>query len=406
MTKVNFPILTFNEAGIQIIDGDRGFAYPKSSDFMESGYCLFLTAQNVTSDGFKFNEGQFVSEKKHNELRNGTLQRQDIVLTSRGTVGNVALYDDRIPYDVLRINSGMLILRNSGKSFETNYLYALLRSPLFKKQIRRLSFGSAQPQITVQVTNGFEFSCPSKPEQKKIAQILSSWDRAIETLVTLIDAKTKLKKGLMQKLLNDRCGKMVRLKDVAEIIVSNVDKKAYSGQRQVLLCNYLDVYKNSYITNDLPFMQSTASDAEIRKFGLREGDVIITKDSETPEDIGVPAVVVEKLKGVVCGYHLAIIRPNQNIVDSIYFAKTMQTLIVKKQLYKFANGATRFGLGVGDIGKIEFSAPNINEQKKAARILRILDRELILLVSLQECWNRQKKGLMQKLLTGKIRVRA
>lgn len=245
---------------------------------------------------------------------------------------------------------------------------------------------------------------PAMEEQKKIAKIISAWDRAIETLDKLIDAKTKLKKGLMQKLLNSK-GKLVRLRGIAEIRFSSVDKKSYPGQRQVLLCNYLDVYNNTYITNKLPFMKATATEAEIEKFGLQEGDVIITKDSETPDDIGVPAVVVEKMQGVVCGYHLAIIRPDTSKLNSIYLVNELKTLRIKKQFYKFANGATRFGLGGDDIGKIDLHIPKLSDQKSIAQLFQSLDRELSLFAMLKRCLQLQKQGLMQKLLTGKMRVK-
>lgn len=248
-----------------------------------------------------------------------------------------------------------------------------------------------------------QFITPPVEEQKKIAKILSTWDRAIETLDKLIEAQTRLKKGLMQKLLNSKA-KATRLKNIAEIIFSNVDKKSYSDQRQVYLCNYLDVYNNTYITSKLLFMKATASEAEINKFGLKEGDVIITKDSETPEDIGVPAVVVEKLKGVICGYHLAIIRPDVNKINPVYLAKELTTLRIKKQFYKYANGATRFGLGTGDIGKIEIVVPKLEDQEKISRLFQSMDRETSLFAMVRKHWQSQKQGLMQKLLTGKVRI--
>jgi type I restriction enzyme S subunit len=152
-------------------------------------------------------------------------------------------------------------------------------------------------------------------------------------------------------------------------------------------------------------MQATASEAEINKFSLKEGDVIITKDSETPEDIGIPAVVVEKLKGVICGYHLAIIRPDTDKINPVYLAKELTTLRIKKQFYKYANGATRFGLGTGDIGKIEIVVPKLDDQVKISRLFQSMDREASLFAMVREHWQSQKQGLMQKLLTGKIRVK-
>jgi hypothetical protein len=104
----------------------------------------------------------------------------------------------------------------------------------------------------------------------------------------------------------------VPLSEVCEVRVSNVDKKSEPGELPVRLCNYTDVYKNDYITDDLEFMRATASRAEIAKFGLHVGDVIITKDSETPDDIGIPALVDSTSSDLLCGYHLAMIRPAPN----------------------------------------------------------------------------------------------
>ena len=102
--------------GIDIIDGDRGKNYPKSNEFLEKkeGYCLFLSAANVTKEGFNFSDNQFISKEKDELLRKGKLTRNDIVITTRGTVGNMAMYDSSVPFEHVRINSGMVILRNLG----------------------------------------------------------------------------------------------------------------------------------------------------------------------------------------------------------------------------------------------------------------------------------------------------
>ena len=88
----NWERKSFEEAPIEIIDGDRGVNYPAKSDFNNEGYCLFLSTGNVTSNGFNFNSMDFISKQKDETLRKGKLKRGDIVLTTRGTVGNVAYY--------------------------------------------------------------------------------------------------------------------------------------------------------------------------------------------------------------------------------------------------------------------------------------------------------------------------
>ncbi|QTA84850.1 restriction endonuclease subunit S [Desulfonema magnum] len=271
-----------------------------------------------------------------------------------------------------------------------------------------------------------EIPLPSLPEQKKIAEILGTWDNAIELTGKLIQAKTRRKKGLMQQLLTGkkRFGEFVKrkgykkskvgkipkewglrhLEKCAEVLFSNVDKKADKKEKQVLLCNYTDVYYNDYITQNLDFMQATAKVKEIEKYSLKKGDVIITKDSETPDDIAVPAFVSEKLKNVLCGYHLALIRPDRKVLLGEYLSKLFQLQIYRYYFFTLANGVTRFGLTTQATLQSLIPLPSIAEQKKIAAILTACDKEIDLLSQKLEALKQQKKGLMQKLLTGEIRV--
>ena len=100
------------------------------------------------------------------------------------------------------------------------------------------------------------------------------------------------------------------MRSAATYVVSNVDKVPDDNEIPIRLCNYTDVYNNEFITPDLDLMQATASEAEISKFGVAVDDVIITKDSESWDDIGVPALVRETAGDLVCGYHLALLRPS------------------------------------------------------------------------------------------------
>ena len=110
-----------------------------------------------------------------------------------------------------------------------------------------------------------------------------------------------------------------RIRTVAEMRVSNVDKHTREGEMPVRLCNYVDVYKNDRITQQIPFMRATASEEEIDKFKLNRNDVVITKDSETWDDIGVPALVTEPADDLISGYHLAILRPRAGHVRPVPF---------------------------------------------------------------------------------------
>lgn len=116
------------ESLVDVIDGDRGKEYPKSKDFNSKGHCLFLNAKNVTKSGFKFDSMQFIDQEKDKALRKGKLQRGDLVLTTRGSLGQFAYYSSDVPYEHLRINSGMVILRARSEDILPSYLYTFSQS--------------------------------------------------------------------------------------------------------------------------------------------------------------------------------------------------------------------------------------------------------------------------------------
>lgn len=194
-----------------------------------------------------------------------------------------------------------------------------------------------------------------------------------------------------------------KLSNIAQIIVSNVDKKVEEEEVPVLLCNYMDVYQNEYITSNLEFMRGSASEAEINKFSLRRGDVLITKDSETAEDIASAAVVADEIQNLICGYHLAILRPDKERMDSYFLAKTLQHDRVHNQFVTKANGVTRYGLTLSMINNATIPVPLLIEQAEIARILSTWDRAIERVQRLIEAKQRQKKGLMQGLLTSRLR---
>lgn len=158
---------------------------------------------------------------------------------------------------------------------------------------------------------------------------------------------------------------MKRLRHVAYFTNSNVDKKEYEGQQAVSLCNYTDVYKNEFITDGMPFMKATASDSEINQFTLKQGDVLITKDSEDPKDIGIPALVTQDMPGVVCGYHLTIIRP-MNMPTSRFVHRVLMSEPTKAHFFLEAPGITRYGLGQDAIGDLPVCLPPDEEQRLIA----------------------------------------
>ena len=152
-----------------------------------------------------------------------------------------------------------------------------------------------------------------------------------------------------------------RLGTVVEMRVSNVDKHSLEDEIPVRLCNYVDVYKNEHISNSMPFMEATATTAEIERFGLQRNDVLITKDSETWDDIGVPALVSDSADDLLCGYHLALLRPRSG-TSGPYLARLLQSEAISNQFRVRANGVTRFGLTYDAIFSAVVPVPSQAEQ--------------------------------------------
>ena len=166
-----------------------------------------------------------------------------------------------------------------------------------------------------------------------------------------------------------------RLRTVAEMRVSNVDKHTREHEIPVRLCNYVDVYKNDRIRQGMAFMKATATQAEVERFRLERDDVLITKDSETWTDIGVPALVAGTDDGLVCGYHLALLRPFREILGP-YLARNLQTTGVAYQFHVQANGVTRFGLTHSSILSVRIPLPPLAEQRAIVRYLDYVDRSI------------------------------
>ena len=170
--------------------------------------------------------------------------------------------------------------------------------------------------------------------------------------------------------------KVRRLRTISELRVSNVDKHVKDGERPVRLCNYVDVYKNDRIGRRMAFTSATATPGEIERFRLRRGDVLITKDSESWNDIGVPALVESTDDGIVCGYHLALLRPFPDHIDGGYLFRALQSSGVAHQFHVEANGVTRFGLTHNGIKSIWLPVPSLAEQAAIVRFLDHADRRI------------------------------
>lgn len=183
--KVALGLTQIGAAPVEIIDGDRGSNYPTQNEMLDEGYCLFLSATNVTADGFRFDSCQFIDEQKDRVLRKGKLAKNDVIMTTRGTLGNVAYYSDSVPFENIRINSGMVIFRPDAQKLRPRFLYYALRSPSTVEQINSLRSGAAQPQLPIRDIRKIDIPFPPPGPQDAIVDTISAYDDLIDNNVSI-----------------------------------------------------------------------------------------------------------------------------------------------------------------------------------------------------------------------------
>ena len=200
-----------------------------------------------------------------------------------------------------------------------------------------------------------------------------------------------------------------RLRTVVAMRVSNVDKHVREGETPVRLCNYVDVYKHDCISQRIDFMRATATPEEVSQFRLEEGDVLITKDSEAWDDIGVPAVVTEPADDLISGYHLALLRPIADVLTGGYLLRALQSKGLAHQFHVAAKGVTRYGLSHDGIKSVWLALPPLPEQAAIARYLDHADRHIRRCIHAKEklvkLLEDRRHALVNEAVTGQIDVR-
>ena len=253
------------------------------------------------------------------------------------------------------------------------YFGYLFATNLLKTEFRKKSTGIIDSRLRLYSDKFFSiFSVvPPVEEQNQIVEYIKTQSQKINHFIAKKQQFIALLKEQRQSVINEAVTKggnnwvTKRLKYISDLRFSNVDKHTIEGEEIVRLCNYVDVYKNDFITNDMELMKASATLAEIDKFSVLKNDIIITKDSETPEDIAVPTLVIEDLENVVCGYHLALIRADETQILSEYLFRVFQSKKINSHFRIGATGVTRVGLSLDDITGVSIPFPkSLSEQSQ------------------------------------------
>ncbi len=338
-----------------------------------------------------------------------------VLLTTRATIGATAI--NTVPVTTNQGFQNLIPLEGSDKL----WLYNLIAE--CKLELEKRSAGSTFKEVSRDSIRSLPIPLPPLAEQRAIAAVLDSMDDAIESSREVIAATEGLRDSMRQELLTrgmpgwhtewrEQHGigsipedwRVVKLGEVAEVRFSSVDKKTTEGELPVLLCNYTDVFYNPRICAAMDFMRATATTSELKHWSLRQGDVLFTKDSETPEEIGVPAYVSEDLPEVLCGYHLGLARPVQKQVIGVYLVRVMSSQSAARELGRIANGITRFGLTLDATRNLSIPLPPLPEQQAIAETLDSIDDTIEARRAELRELEGAKASTAEALLTGRVRV--
>lgn len=333
------------------------------------------------------------------------LPPQSIVVCTRATIGNAAICKTDIA-----TNQGFKnIIPNKETNSEWLY-YVIIYS---KPRLVRLGCGSTFLEVSKKDFSRFKIPVPPLAEQRKIAEVLGLWDKAIEKQSQLIEQLTLRKSGLMQQLLTAKRRlpvfsgpwKKVRLGDIGDtyngLSGKNKDDFEY-GNAQFI--PYINVFSNERIdTNNLGCVQIEPNEQQNT---VKYGDIFFTVSSETPDEVGMASVLLEYLDNTYLNSFCFGYRLNDfSTLNPFFAAYLFRTEHFRSYMSVLAQGSTRFNISKKEVMKLKIDLPTIEEQTAIAQVLTVADREIELAQQKLELLRQQKRGLMQQLLTGKKRVK-
>lgn len=307
------------------------------------------------------------------------------------------------------INQAILCIRSSNviNPFLQPYL-ELQKDRFIAKYLQ-----GGQGNLSGEIVGSYTIPVPPMEEQRKIAEILGVWDEAIEKQNLLIEKLELRKRDLMQRLLTGKIRlhgftepwQKVKLGEIGIISSAGVDKNIVEGEVSVRLLNFVDVFYRDFIYNHELNHWVTAKPTKVEQCSVKKGDVFFTPSSETPTDIAFSAVAMEDMDNVVYSYHIVRLRPLIDM-DLHYRAYAFKTAEFYKQAQRICDGSgQRYVISQNGFRGMSIKLPSLSEQKAIAEVLTTADDEIAIHRKTLDALRKQKRGLMQQLLTGKTRVK-
>ncbi|QEZ89344.1 type I restriction/modification system, specificity subunit [Aliarcobacter cibarius] len=394
------------------INGRIGFRGYTVNDLVErnQGGAITLSPSNIIGNKLDLSKCTYISDFKYEESPEIKIFNGDIILVKTASIGKTALVENLL--EKATLNPQLVVLKDI--KINNVFLSYIISSLIIQKQIKQTSGGGVLQTLSQKQIAKYIFPLPPLEEQKKIADILSTVDKKIAFVEENINATEELKKGLMQKLLTEGIGhtefkdsELGRIHESWEVV--QFDK----------VCDIRDGTHDSpkYIESGIPFITSkhltdNGIDFTETNYISKENHIEFSKRSKVDNGdilfgmigtIGKPIIVNTDFEFSIKNIALLKLSCNE-LLSNIYVLNLLKSNIITKQFSKLSNGGVQSFIALGMIRKLKIPLPPLEEQKQIAEILSTVDNKLENLKEKKQSFEELKKGLMQKLLTGEIRV--
>ena len=397
----------------QIINGDRSGNYPSGDDFRNVGV-PFINAGHLQNGKVDYSSMDYISREKYNQLSGAKIQRNDVLLCLRGSLGKYAL----VTTDGGAPASSIAVIRPNAEKIDSSYLSQIIASSIFQKQIEVENNGSSQPNLSAKSVSDFVIPLPSLEEQQKIASVLYDMDAMLDLLEKQISKKKAIKQGAMQELLTGKKRlpgffgewQSFVFGDLFDFIPNNAFTRAQMDvSGRVKNIHYGDILTKygAYISADSKDIPYIAKEIDLSRFSekcyLQSGDLVIA-DTAEDETVGKALEVINVECPVLAGQHTLLCRPKVRFAEK-FLGYYLNAACYHDQLLPYIVGTKVSSVSKASIAQTKLVVPKYEEQQAISSILADMDDEITELEHKLAKYRQVKQGMMQQLLTGKIRLK-
>jgi type I restriction enzyme S subunit len=368
-----------------------------TAEYLKTGECYLITGTDFKNGFIDWDNCVYVEKERYIQDKNIQVKIDDILVTKDGTIGKVAFIDKIIKQTTL--NSGVFVIRPINKKYNSRYLYYVLMSEYFIDFLNRLTAGSTISHLYQKDFVHFVMPLPSLKEQDQIATALSNADTWITNLENLLTKKRQIKQGALQELLKPKLDwEVKKLGEVASFLKGKGLPKSHINESGKYKC----IHYGELFTKYKELISNIISHTNEKENTISSisNDVLMPTSDVTPNGLATASCIKEN--GVILGGDVLIIRPNKNILDGIYLSYFVTKN--KERVMMMVTGSTVYHLYGSDMNNFIVEFPKIEEQNQIANILTDMDVEIEQLEIKIDKAKKVKQGMMQELLTGKIRL--